>query len=213
MSTTVLGIFVTILAHKNPITDRSMFDDIRAAIDAIDSNSPSWKRVKNKSRELGKNIKKGNFIPDIIFAVDEKAAVIAKIIRSELNEEILICTGASVLRSKSADSKFECVGEEKAYIHNNFKNLKFFRTSSQYVHIPAFNSEFNNLKILVVQDYALTEETAKKIRILLIKKGNFRKENIKVCCLFVDEGLIKSKLFDYSGKYVSKKNLKLPWNI
>jgi hypothetical protein len=211
LSTVVLELLLfIIMTYPNRNTGRTMLEDINVV---INSENPSWRSVKNKSRKLGKKIKNGNFFPDVIFAVDEKAAAIAKIIRSELNEEILICTGASVLRSEVVDSKFKYVKEEKAYIHNNFKNLKFFRTSSQYVQSPTFNSEFNNLKILVVQDYALTEEAAKKIRSLLINKGNFRKENIKVCCLFVNEELINNKIFDYSGKYVNKKNLRLPWDI
>jgi hypoxanthine phosphoribosyltransferase len=208
-----IAIWSTIILPFIKRNAKPMYNNVR---NMIDPSNAQWHDVKRMSIDLAIDIKK-IFSPQIILAIDAKSAIIAEMIRNKINEEIPIFVGTSLLRSNSLDSKFKPdIGNGEIYVHDDFNSLKFFRTDSWYVHIPGFISDFENKKILIVQDYARTGEIVEEIRSLLINKWHFEEENIHACYLYANKKLLHNKTLAYiyiGGLTTSEENLIFPWEV
>lgn len=173
----------------------------------IISKSINWDDISIAINTIGKQLRslddERKFVPDLIFLPNVKSGIIAKYLTDYFDSYVPIFLGLSIEKKRySLNSK------EKVLIPESYK---YFETSKWYVYIPMNIFEYNNKKILIIDDFAMSGEYLSTLANLLIDNG-FDKHHIRTICLATTKVAVESnKAPDYYWKEVIPGDFYLPW--
>jgi hypoxanthine phosphoribosyltransferase len=157
----------------------------------------SWEDLQTGARELARTINK-TFKPDIIYTLSPRGGIIVYLSISEIGEDIPVYVG---IQEDVRFGKFRFVP----------KDYDVVGTAKWNNYIPPSIWKEPGLKVLVIDDYAMSGDSLVNIVSHFISKG-FRRENIKTATLVCSSNAIQgNKRPDYHYFTISDPTFYFPW--
>lgn len=155
----------------------------------------SWRKVKKGVHSLAKEVNK--LKPDIIITFSGRGSIVASLIVADLENKYPIYT--CVLKGRSNDN----------FLIPNY--WKSFITSKWNIFVPDEILNYNNHKILIIDDITNTGETIKALTEFL-EKNQIQKEKIFSMSLIADKEVCKNlHIPNYSWKQCDVSEYNVPW--
>lgn len=160
-----------------------------------------WKDIPVAAGSLSEKIRK-EFNPDIILIPNEKGGVVANFFKKSFPKYIncIFGVGIPIKRINTSETNF---------ISNDFY---FFKTQKWYAYIPKYISHYNDKRILIIDDFAMTGDFLIELKRTLINHAGFEEQNIKTMCIATTEfAVANEKSPDYYWKKFDSSKVYLPW--
>ena len=123
----------------------------------------SWPELLASANDLGSRIKR-SVVPDVAFTPGLRGATFANLLVNEIKDDIPVYVGISFWKTNN-DSPYELQGFSK------------IETNKWYIYIPDAIKSFQDKKLLLIDDFAMSGDGLEKIENMLVDKG-FKRENI-----------------------------------
>lgn len=161
----------------------------------------TWDELQMASRGLRKKIER-EFQPNVIFTPCKRGATIANLM-FDVDENIFLYVGTRMDRR----------GKRSASLPNDCEEgWGVVKTSKYYHYIPQILLNLNkNIKLLIIDDFAMTGDSLKGI-VDLLKKEGFKEENIKTATIACTYSAYEGKhLPDFYWHKTEYKEFYFPW--
>jgi hypoxanthine phosphoribosyltransferase len=157
-----------------------------------------WADLQSCANDLGKDLKKTKFKPDIIFTPGLRGATFANLLQNEISGEIPVFVGISFWKEKIKNI-------------NSFENYEMIETSKWFILIPKLIMSQKNKKILIVDDYAMSGDFLQNV-IKLVTNEGINKKNVKSMTIATTKVAIENhKEPDYYWMTTHDSNFYFPW--
>lgn len=162
----------------------------------------SWSDIQNGTKFIWKELRKKEFIPDLMISPDPKGGIIAFLLGQFFDQSIYIDIGHAIRKDMIQEGQYS----EEIYTIINTNRWKVV-FSKQLENI----SSKENIKVLIVEDFVLSGDFNLTLFDFLTGLG-YKKENIMVSCLAVTKVAISSsKEPDLCWKIVDNEDFYFPW--
>ena len=159
-----------------------------------------WTDIQACANDLGKDLKKTKFKPDIIFTPGLRGATFVNLLQNEISKEIPVFVGISFWKENN-----------KNFDLNLYEDFYTIETSKWFVLIPKILISQKKQKILIVDDYTMSGDFLQIITNLLVDNG-IDKKNIKSMTIATTKVAIENhKEPDYFWMTTSDSNFYFPW--
>lgn len=148
---------------------------------------------------------KREFVPDILYAPTQKSGIIVELTLPYLQHYTPTFFGIGIAkRNFSYENAYPKILNAEVYFH--------FETTKWHAYVPKSIMAYNDKKILIVDDFAMSGEYLEKLKKCLIDDAGFDFSKIKTLCLATTEVAINDKKApDYSWKVSDSAVIYLPW--
>ncbi len=157
-----------------------------------------WTDLQSCAKDLGNELKKTGFNPDMIFTPGLRGATFANLLQNEIVQQIPVYVGISYW--KDSISKCELID-----------GYELIETSKWYVLFPKLPMCQKGKKILILDDYVMSGDFLKSTKKMLIDFG-LDENNIKSMAVTTTKIAIEShKAPDYYWMTTFDSNFYFPW--